>query len=90
MLDHSVPSEVPIAVLAELDAQESGARLKAAIAELPERRRLVVILRVQYQLSNTEIAQVLGISMKGVKMNYTRALQDLRRRLQPARAIGLM
>jgi DNA-directed RNA polymerase specialized sigma24 family protein len=49
-----------------------------------------VILRVQYQLSNTEIAQVLGISLKGVKTHYTRALQDLRRRLQPVRAIGLM
>jgi RNA polymerase sigma-70 factor, ECF subfamily len=90
MLDHSLPSEAPIPVLVELDAQESGARLKAAIAELPQRRRLVVILRVQYQLSNAEIAQVLGISLKGVKMHYTRALQDLRRRLQPERAIGLM
>jgi len=90
MLDHGHPSEAPITVLAKLDAQESGARLKAAIAELPERRRLVVTLRVQYQLTNAEIAQVLGISTKGVKMHYTRALQDLRRRLRPVRAIGLM
>jgi RNA polymerase sigma-70 factor (ECF subfamily) len=90
MQQRDIHADPPISVIAELDAQESGAQLQAAIAELPERRRLVVILRVQYQLSNAEIAEVLGISLKGVKMNYTRALQDLRRRLQPARAIGLM
>ena len=74
----------------ELDAAASSARLRAAVSELPEGRRRVVILRLQYQLSNTEIAQVLGISVKGVEIQLRRAILDLRERLQEARVLGLV
>jgi len=66
---------------ADLEAAELSERLRAVVARLPERRRLVVVLRWQHQLSNPEIARVLGISVKGVEMHFSRALADLRRHL---------
>ena len=71
----------PVLADAELEAAELAEQLRVVVAELPERRRLVVILRWQHQLSNPEIAQILGISVKGVEMQFSRALADLRRRL---------
>src|SRR5262249_48627005 len=46
----------PVAADADLEASELAARLRAVVARLPERRRLVVILRWQHQLTNPEIA----------------------------------
>lgn len=66
---------------AALENAELGERLKAVVAQLPERRRLVVVLRWQHQLTNPEIARVMGISVKGVEMQFSRALADLRRQL---------
>jgi len=66
----------------ELEAEELADKLRSVVAELPERRRLVVILRWQHQLSNPEIARILGISVKGVEMQFSRALADLRRHLE--------
>ena len=66
---------------ARIEAAEVADRLKAAVASLPERRRLVVILRWQHELKNPEIARILGISVKGVEMQFSRALADLRRLL---------
>lgn len=74
---------------ADLEAAELADRLRLVVNELPERRRLVVVLRWQHQLSNPEIAQVLGISVKGVEMQFSRALADLRRRLG-TRALDLV
>jgi len=55
--------------------------LRSAVADLPERRRSVVILRWQHQLSYAEIARALGISTKGVEAHVRRALAVLRERL---------
>ena len=46
-------------------------------------RRMVVVLRWQHQLTNPEIARIMGISVKGVEMQFSRALADLRRKLGP-------
>jgi len=73
----------PGAADARLEADEVAELLRAAVAALPERRRLVITLRWQHQLSNPEIAEVLGISVKGVEIQYSRALADLRRSLDP-------
>jgi RNA polymerase sigma-70 factor (ECF subfamily) len=74
---------------AELENAELGERLRAVVAQLPERRRLVVVLRWQHQLTNPEIARVMGISVKGVEMQFSRALADLRRQLG-SRALDLI
>jgi RNA polymerase sigma-70 factor (ECF subfamily) len=62
-----------------LEAEELHAHLSRAVHALPERRRLVVILRWQHQLTNGEIARVLGISEKGVETQFARALAALRK-----------
>jgi len=67
----------------DLEAAELGDRLRAVVDGLPERRRMVVVLRWQHQLTNPEIARIMGISVKGVEMQFSRALADLRRKLGP-------
>jgi RNA polymerase sigma-70 factor (ECF subfamily) len=65
-----------------LDAAELHARLDAAIESLPERCRLVMQLRWREQLSYAEIAEVMGISPKGVENQLSRGLKALRDRLR--------
>lgn len=56
-----------------------------AIDRLPGQCRAVYRLRHYYQLTNTEIAHVLGLSVKTVEMHVTAALRTLRGRLQHLR-----
>jgi RNA polymerase sigma-70 factor (ECF subfamily) len=81
-LDYGMGAPIaPLRADAELEAAELGTQLRNAVACLPERRRLVVVLRWQHQLTNPEIAKIMGISVKGVEMQFSRALADLRREL---------
>ena len=57
-------------------------RVRAAIGHLPERCRLVMQLRWQEQLSHSDIASVMGISLKGVEIQLARGLRALRERLR--------
>jgi len=63
------------------EADELAAAMRQAVAELPERRRLVVVLRWQHQMSHAEIGQVMGISEKGVETQFARAMIALRHTL---------
>jgi RNA polymerase sigma-70 factor (ECF subfamily) len=63
-------------------ASELASVLDRAIAELPERRREILRLRWQ-QLSHAEIAAALGISVKTVEAQITRAFESLRSSLGP-------
>jgi len=65
-----------------LDERERNSRLRAAIAHLPERCRLVMQLRWQEQLAHSEIAAILGISVKGVEIQLSRGLRALKGRLR--------
>lgn len=71
---------VPRTDQAVQDAELAGA-IQRAIDSLPDRRRLVAIMRWQHQLSNVEIARVLGISVKGVEAHVARAIGVLRDKL---------
>ncbi len=66
---------------AELHATELANALRNAVHALPERRRMVVVLRWQHQMSYAEIASVLGISVKTVEVQMGRALASLRKQL---------
>jgi RNA polymerase sigma-70 factor (ECF subfamily) len=61
--------------------EERGARVRAAIAELPRKQRATLILRMYHEMSHQEIADVLGSSVGAVKANFFHALGNLRRQL---------
>lgn len=58
--------------------QERAARVRAAIARLPEKQRATLILRTYQDLSHEEIAKVLGSSVGAAKTNLFHALRRLR------------
>lgn len=60
-------------------------RVAAAVATLPERLRLVVVLRDVYDLTHEAIAAELGISETAAKVRLHRARKKLRARLYPLR-----
>ncbi len=61
---------------------EMRMRIHAAIASLPEKRRLVFELRYLQELSIQETADALELSPKTVENHMTMALRDLRERLR--------
>src|SRR5437763_16131282 len=58
-------------------------RLDAAVAELGEDDREVILLRHGDQLSNQEVAAALGLSEAAASMRYLRAVRRLRAALLP-------
>jgi RNA polymerase sigma-70 factor (ECF subfamily) len=69
-----------------LQRARDAARIKAAIARLPEKQRLTVILRVYHELPHEAIARTLGSTVGTVKANFFHALQNLRRFLEERRS----
>src|SRR4051812_8828733 len=61
-----------------LDRAEVEARLAAAMDALPERCAMIMRLRWREQLSYAEIAETMGISVKGVEKQLERGLKSLR------------
>jgi RNA polymerase sigma-70 factor (ECF subfamily) len=62
----------------QLEQRETADRVQRAFAELPARCRLVMELRWREQLSYAEIAEALGISVKGVENQLARGLSRMR------------
>lgn len=56
-------------------------RLRQMVASLPEKMRLVVILRYQEEAEPEEIAEALGIPVNTVKSHIHRALEMLRSKM---------
>jgi RNA polymerase sigma-70 factor, ECF subfamily len=70
--------------------EERRQRLQAALAQLSERDREVLVLRYLEQLSTRETAAVLDISEGAVKLRHLRALERLRDLLGDAFEEGLV
>lgn len=66
----------------DLEHLELQQRVDAAIASLPEKQRLAVILRQQEKLPYEELAVVLELSIPAVKSTLFRARNSLREKLQ--------
>lgn len=58
--------------------QERAARVRRAIAQLPEKQRVTLILRAYHDLPHEEIARVVGGSVGAAKTNLHLALKRLR------------
>jgi len=67
---------------AVLERRELETALGRAIAELPEDRRIVVVLRDLEGLSYEEIAQVLELELGTVRSRLHRARADLKEKLE--------
>jgi RNA polymerase sigma-70 factor (ECF subfamily) len=65
------------------EATEEARRLHTAIASLPERARLAVRLRWLERMQYAEIAEAMGVSVKGVEKLVNSALHALRSALDP-------
>lgn len=63
-------------------------RLRRAMADLPEKQRLTVMLRVQEQRSFAEIAEALCCTLGTAKANYHHGVQKLKTALAGAAAAG--
>lgn len=74
------------AVLDRLVAADRAAALQGALAALPDRQRLAIVLRHFEERSNPEIAAILDTSVEAVESLLARARRDLALRLQPQRA----
>jgi RNA polymerase sigma-70 factor (ECF subfamily) len=72
-----------------VDAGETIAAVRDAVAELPERSRVLVTLRWQHEMTYGEIAHAMGISVKGVENGLQRAVKRLRKRLDWLREIDV-
>lgn len=64
-----------------IDTSERDAKIWKAIDELPEKCRKVFLLSKRDGLSNEEIAEEMGISIKTVKNQMTKAFSRLRESL---------
>ena len=58
--------------------EERAARVRRAIAQLPEKQRATLILRAYHELPHEEIARLLGGSVGAAKTNLHHALKRLR------------
>ncbi len=56
-------------------------RLRQVLAALPDKQRMVVVLRYQEELGPAEIAELMEMPVNTVKSTLHRSLEELRRRL---------
>jgi len=82
-LEHPDPSQ-----LEQLMAQRSREELRAALAELPPRARLALVLRYYAEMSYDEIAETLGVRRTFVGVVLLRARHQLRETLIQRGASG--
>ena len=64
-----------------MERDETDRLVAAAIAELPDRQRVAVVLTYQEGMSNAETAAVLGTTASGIETLLVRARRALRRAL---------
>ena len=66
----------------QLERDESGKRVRAALDTLPPRQREAIMLQVYQELPQTETAKIMGISIEALESLLSRARRSLRTQLQ--------
>jgi RNA polymerase sigma-70 factor (ECF subfamily) len=91
LFDPELPEDTPAAgcsPLEEMMAEEARGALLRALAALPDRYRVPLVLRYHAELTYADIASQLGLAREAVAVNLFRAKQRLRRELmRPAEEI---
>jgi RNA polymerase sigma-70 factor (ECF subfamily) len=87
-------SELPItdrnhSPLSEYQRRETGAQLRAALIRLPEKYRNVILLRDIEDLSISEVAGRLGLTVPAVKTRHRRARQKVAGFLRGSQRAGV-
>jgi RNA polymerase sigma-70 factor (ECF subfamily) len=91
-LDPSTLTQLPITDKglspgSECERREARARLRTALAHLPEKYRIVVLLRDLYGFSLSEVALQLGLTIPAVKTRQLRARRKMAKLLgQPSQS----
>jgi RNA polymerase sigma-70 factor (ECF subfamily) len=73
---------------AELLKKEFGERFQRALEQLDEREREIIVMRHVEQLSNSQVAELLGLTPPAAGMRYLRALRELRGLLGDESSMG--
>ena len=95
-LNRKALKPAPIEPMADVDRQpsmtdaadvtllrrEESARVRQAIAQLPDKQRATLVLRAYHDLPHDEIALVLGTTAGASKANFFHALRSLKRLLE--------
>ena len=77
----------PTVAPADLDRGRRSAALRAAVAALPPRQRMVLELRIYDDLTFREVAELCGVSENAAKVSFHHAVTRLRERMNgPERA----
>ena len=87
-LDANTLTQLPVAdeshsPWVEYQRSEAIARLRTALAGLPEKYRVVILLRDLYGFSLSEVAGRLGLTIPAVKTRQMRARQKMANLLRP-------
>lgn len=69
----------------EVERKATARIVDAAIAALPERQRVAIVLTYYEALANADVADVLGVSIEAVESLLARARRKLKEVLQPHR-----
>lgn len=65
-----------------MDDDETLQAFRDAIQKLPERKREICLLKIREQLTHSEIAELLNISLSTVKIDFIQSKELLRRQLK--------
>ena len=76
------PADPAMPADAAIIARERAARVKAAIAELPDRQRMAIGLTYDAEMSNADGASAMGVSVGAFELLLVRARRTLRQSLR--------
>lgn len=68
--------------LIRFEQSELKKSLRVAIDKLPPQKQKICLLKIEYGLSNQEIADKMGITVPTVKSHYTQAIKALRSEIE--------